>query len=154
MALAKAFNSAITPCVEHKKRSKEATHITKSLGMEISGSKKANFNFDSLETSSDANFNLLDPSMTCHKSKPRSASCMASNSHAYTTIISSATLSFSEGAPEFANKEFEIKLVPFKDDLMQPNWWNDNHQATWMSCWRNSKFLVCQKLNFLKLIMV
>lgn len=55
MALAKAFNSIITPCVEHKKRSKKATHITKSLGMEISGSKKVDFNFDSPKTSRDVN---------------------------------------------------------------------------------------------------
>lgn len=46
---------------------------------------------------------------------------MASNSHAYTTTISNATLSLSQGAPKFANKEFEIKLMPFKDDLMHPN---------------------------------
>jgi len=104
MGLAQAFNSAITPCVEHKKISKKATHITKSLGMEISGSKETNFNFDSLETSSDPDFNLLDPSMTCHESKLRSASYMASNCQAYITITSSGTLSLNERAPKSANK--------------------------------------------------
>jgi len=47
MGLAQAFNSIITPCVEHKKRCKKVTHITKNLGMHINDSKEANFNFDS-----------------------------------------------------------------------------------------------------------
>jgi hypothetical protein len=104
MGLAQAFNLAITPCVEHKKISKKATHTTKSLGVEISSSKETNFNFDSLETSSDPDFNLLDPSMTCRESRPRSASYMASNYQAYITITSSGTLSLNEGALESANK--------------------------------------------------
>ncbi len=104
--------------MEHKKKSKKARHTTKSLGMEINSSKEANFNFDSPKTSSDSDFNLLDPSMTCHKNRPRTASHMASNSQTYIITISNGILSLSEGAPESANKESEIEPVPFKDDLM------------------------------------
>jgi hypothetical protein len=105
MGLAQAFNSTTTPCLEHKKRSKKVTHTTKSLGMEINDSKKVNFKFDSPKTFSDANFNLLDPSMTFYESRLRSASCMASNNQAYTTTTSSGILSLDEGVLDSANKE-------------------------------------------------
>jgi hypothetical protein len=118
MGLAQAFNLAITPCVEHK-RSKKVRHTTKSLGMEINDSKKANFKFDSPKTFNDADFNLLDPSITFYESRPRSASCMASNNQAYTTTTSSGILSLDERVLDSANKEFEIKLMPFKDDRTQ-----------------------------------
>ncbi len=73
--------------------------------MEINDSKKENFNFDSPETFSDVDFNLLDPSMTFHESKLRSAWCMASNNQAYITITSSGILSFDEGVPKSTNKK-------------------------------------------------
>jgi hypothetical protein len=125
--------------------------------MEISRSQKADFNFDSPETSSDVNFNLLDPSMTCCESKPRSASCMASNSQAYTITTSSATLSLSEGAPEFANKEFkefEVKLVPFKDDLMQPKLVERQPSSYMDELLEELKVPSLLEMNLLKLIMV
>jgi hypothetical protein len=48
---------------------------------------------------------LLDPSMTFHESKLRSAWCMASNNQAYITITSSGILSFDEGVPKSTNKK-------------------------------------------------
>jgi len=105
--------------VEHKKRSKKVTHTIKSLGMEINSSKEANFNFDSLKTSSDDDFNLLDPSMNYCENKPRSASHMPSNIQTYITTTSIGILALNEGALEFANKESKIKPMPFKDNLMQ-----------------------------------
>jgi len=76
--------------------------------MEINDSKKANFNFDSPKTFSDVHFNLLDPSMTLHESRLRSASCMASNNQAYITITNSGILSFDEGFLNLPTKNLRL----------------------------------------------
>jgi len=55
------------------------------VGMEICGSKRSNFNFEN-ETSSEEEFNLLDVLNTPRESLPKSASHMASNIQAYTTV--------------------------------------------------------------------
>jgi hypothetical protein len=75
MGLAQAFNSAITPHVEHKKiiRNKNAsTHTATSIEMEIRGSKDLDFNFDFNETFSEDEFNLLHASLGRRECKPRS----------------------------------------------------------------------------------
>jgi hypothetical protein len=77
--------------------------------------------FDSPKTSSDVDFNLLDPSMTCRENKPRIASRMASNSQTYITTTSSGILSLNEGVPKSPNKEYEIKPMPFKIILCNLN---------------------------------
>lgn len=79
IGLTQAFNSTITPHVEHKNCTcKKVTHTTINLGMEISGYEDVNFNFDSNETFNDDGSLQLE-SLGCHKCKPRVASCMASN---------------------------------------------------------------------------
>ncbi len=51
MGLVQAFNFAITPHVEHKKKNKKGHMHTKvSMGMEINGFKKIDFDFNSNET--------------------------------------------------------------------------------------------------------
>jgi hypothetical protein len=102
MGLAHAFNSAIIPHVEQKKRSKKVptVHIAiANAGMEICGSKEPDSNFED-ETSSEEMFNLLDVVNTPHESLPRSSSHMASNSQAYTsTNTRNRTMSLTEGGP-------------------------------------------------------
>ncbi len=79
IGLTQSFSSTITPHLEHKNFTcKKVIHTTISLGMEISGCKEVNFNFDSNETFSDDG-SLQFESLGCHKCKPRVASCMASN---------------------------------------------------------------------------
>jgi hypothetical protein len=65
------------------KKKKVLTHTATSIGMEIRGSKEPNLSFDSNETSSEDEFNLLHASLGCCECKPRSTSFMASNCQAF-----------------------------------------------------------------------
>jgi len=87
--------------------------------MEINGSKEANFNFDTKETSSLDDSNL-DAPMGRHESRPRHASQMAPN--ALDASTSNRTLSPNEGslALKFGSKECDIVATILNDDHPLP----------------------------------
>jgi hypothetical protein len=121
MRIAHAFNSTITPQVEWKKSTKrnKSRITTTSLGMEINGSKEADFNFDMKKT-----FNLEDSSLDAPmgrcESRPKHASQMALN--ALDASTSNGTLSPNEGSLtlESNSKERDIATTILNDDHPQP----------------------------------